>query len=64
LRWAIACAFPHDRRGESRTHGVRYFSSDDPAFFDREHIYGDKSGDYPDNAERFSEFSRVAIEFA
>jgi starch synthase len=32
-------------------------------FFDREHLYGDKSGDYPDNAERFTEFSRVAIEF-
>ena len=43
--------------------GVRYFFVDDPAFFDRENIYGDKSGDYPDNAERFTEFSRVAIEF-
>ena len=43
--------------------GVRYLFVDDPDFFDREHLYGDKNGDYPDNAERFAEFSRVAIEF-
>lgn len=43
--------------------GVRYFFVDDPAYFDREQLYGDKSGDYPDNAERFAEFSRAAIEF-
>jgi starch synthase len=43
--------------------GVRYFFVDDPAFFDRAHLYGDKTSDYPDNAERFAEFSRVAIEF-
>jgi len=42
--------------------GVRYFLVDDPPFFDRPQLYGDKSGDYPDNAERFAEFSRVAIE--
>ena len=42
--------------------GVRYFFADDPAFFDRAQLYGDKTGDYPDNAERFAEFSRVAIE--
>ena len=41
---------------------VRYFFADDPEFFDREQLYGDKSGDYPDNAERFAELSRVAIE--
>src|SRR6266852_3873730 len=44
--------------------GVRYFFVDDPEYFDREQLYGDKSGDYPDNAERFAEFSRAAIEFA
>jgi starch synthase len=44
--------------------GVRYFLVDDPEFFDRDQLYGDKSGDFPDNAERFAEFSRVAIEFA
>src|SRR5208282_2388995 len=43
--------------------GVRYFFVDDPTFFDRAELYGDRSGDYPDNAERFAEFSRVAIEF-
>jgi len=42
--------------------GVRYFFVDDPPYFDRPHLYGDKSGDYVDNAERFAEFSRVAIE--
>jgi starch synthase len=43
--------------------GVRYFFVDDPAYFDRAQLYGEKSGDYPDNAERFAEFSRAAIEF-
>jgi starch synthase len=43
--------------------GVRYFFVDDPEYFDREQLYGDKTGDYPDNAERFAEFSRAAIEF-
>jgi starch synthase len=43
--------------------GVRYFFVDDPGFFDRAELYGDKNGDYPDNPERFAEFSRVAIEF-
>jgi starch synthase len=42
--------------------GVRYFMVDDPPYFDRPHLYGDKNGDYPDNAERFAEFSNVAIE--
>jgi starch synthase len=54
--------FPAIVEGQPRT-GVRYFFVDDPPFFDRDHLYGDKSGDYPDNAERFTEFSRVAIEF-
>jgi starch synthase len=44
--------------------GVRYFFLDDPAYFDREQLYGIKGSDYPDNAERFAEFSRAAIEFA
>ena len=55
--------FPSIAEGVSVA-GVRYFFVDDPGYFDREHPYGDKSGDYPDNAERFTEFSRVAIEFA
>jgi starch synthase len=43
---------------------VRYFFADDPAFFDRDQLYGNKSVDYSDNAERFAELSRVAIELA
>jgi len=42
--------------------GVRYFFVDDPAYFDREGLYGDTTGDYPDNAERYGEFCRAAIE--
>lgn len=42
--------------------GVRYFFVDDPDYFDREQLYGDKAGDYADNAQRFAEFSRAAIE--
>ena len=44
--------------------GVRFFFVDDPAYFDRAQLYGAKGVDYPDNAERFAEFSRAAIEFA
>ena len=44
--------------------GVRYFFLDDPFYFDRDGIYGDKNGDFRDNAERFTEFSRAAIELA
>jgi starch synthase len=44
--------------------GVRYFFVDDPEYFDREALYGGRNGDYPDNAERYSEFCRVAIEMA
>jgi len=43
--------------------GVRYYFVDDPEFFNREKPYGDKAGDYADNAERFAELSRAAIEF-
>ncbi len=44
--------------------GVRYFFVDDPAYFDRDGLYGGPSGDYPDNAERYAEFCRAAIEVA
>jgi len=44
--------------------GVRYFFVDDPGYFDRDGIYGGPTGDYWDNAERFSEFSRAAIEIS
>jgi starch synthase len=42
--------------------GVRYFFVDDPAYFDRESLYGNARGDYPDNPERYAEFCRAAIE--
>ncbi len=44
--------------------GVRYYFVDDAEYFQREKLYGDKNGDYTDNARRFGELSRAAIEFA
>ena len=44
--------------------GVRYFFVDDPGYFDRDGLYGGPTGDYPDNAERYSEFCRAAIEIS
>ena len=44
--------------------GVRYFFVDDPAYFDRDGLYGTAAGDYPDNPERYSEFCRAAIELS
>lgn len=44
--------------------GVRYFFVDDPEYFDREQLYGVQGRDYPDNAERFGEFCRAAIEIS
>lgn len=55
--------FPAIANG-SVLHGVRYFFLDDPAYFDREGLYGDKIREYPDNAERYTEFCRAAIELA
>jgi len=47
-----------------RLAGVQYFFVDDPEYFDREQLYGVGGRDYPDNAERFAEFARSAIELA
>ncbi len=58
-----ALRFPALAEGPSYN-GVRYFFVDDPEFFDRPHLYGNKNDDYPDNHARFTEFSRAAIEFA
>jgi len=44
--------------------GVRYFFVEDPAYFDRDGLYGGSTGDYPDNPERYAEFCRAAIEIA
>ncbi len=44
-------------------HGVSYYFLDDPEYFDRDQLYGVAGKDYPDNAERFAEFSGAAVEF-
>ncbi len=53
--------FPAIAEGQTAD-GVRHLFVDDPGYFDRSQLYGDNEGDYPDNAERFAEFSRAAIE--
>ncbi|MGD0014342.1 MAG: glycogen synthase GlgA [Bryobacteraceae bacterium] len=40
---------------------VPYFLVDCPSLYDREGLYGDASGDYPDNPIRFAVLSRVAL---
>src|SRR5580700_7816763 len=57
-----ALRFPAIADG-GRPAGVQYFFVDDPEYFDREQLYGVAGKDYPDNAERFAEFSGAAIEF-
>ncbi len=54
--------FPAISEGAS-VGGVRYFFVVDRGYFDREQLYGEKGVDYPDNAERFTEYCRTAIEF-
>jgi len=58
-----ALRFPAIADG-GRPRGVQYFFVDDPEYFDREQLYGVGGRDYPDNAERFAEFARAAIELA
>ena len=41
--------------------GIKVYFIENPAFYDRDALYGDKSGDYPDNLERFSYYSRKAL---
>jgi starch synthase len=45
-----------------RTDGVTIHFIDRPAFFDRDHLYGTATGDYPDNGERFAFFCRASLE--
>ncbi len=47
-------------RGEAD--GVPLFLVDHPGFFARRGIYGDESGEYPDNLRRFIFFGRAAAE--
>src|SRR5258705_12007047 len=41
--------------------GPQVFFIEHPDFFDRPGIYGDSSGDYPDNARRFATFCLAAL---
>src|SRR5262245_28252529 len=43
---------------------VPVYLIDQPAYFDRESLYGEKGKDYVDNCERFVFFSRAALELA
>jgi starch synthase len=42
--------------------GVRYYFVDCPELFDRQELYGTRTGDYPDNSERFGLFCRAVLE--
>lgn len=42
--------------------GVQFYFIEYPPYFDRDGLYGNPAGDYPDNAERFSLFSRAVLE--
>jgi starch synthase len=50
--------------GGGFVHGVQYFFVEDSEYFDRDGIYGTPNGDFPDNAERYAELCRAAIEVA
>ncbi len=41
---------------------IRVYFIENDAYFNRDSLYGDKTGDYPDNLERFSYFSRAALD--
>jgi starch synthase len=44
--------------------GVRTLLLDSPEYFEREHLYGPLTSDYPDNAERFAWLCHAAIAWA
>jgi starch synthase len=50
--------------GEVEDAGVRFVFIDNPAYYDRDYLYGPSSGDYPDNAARFTFLAREAIAWA
>lgn len=43
--------------------GVRALLVDEPALYDRDHLYGDAHGEYADNARRFGLLARAALEW-
>jgi len=42
--------------------GVQFYFIEYPPFFERDALYGTPTGDFPDNAERFSLYSRAVLE--
>ncbi len=44
--------------------GIEVFFIENQKYFDRDQLYGDKFGDYPDNLERFAYFSKACLELA
>jgi starch synthase len=58
----------HDRRAEGRIFeatapgGVPFYFVECDPYFDRPQLYGTAEGDFPDNAERFTFFSRSVLE--
>lgn len=56
----LVCNIRATRAGDE---GIVYFVERDP-FFDRDHLYTSGNGDYADNLQRFSFFSRAALLFA
>lgn len=42
--------------------GLTFYLLENKAYFGREHLYQTEKGDYPDNAQRFAFFSRVAMD--
>ena len=60
---------PVGDRSEPTTVSETFIGKDVPVYlvraekyFDRDYLYGTANGDYPDNAERFTFFSRAALE--
>jgi starch synthase len=47
-----------------RRNGVQYYFVDCPELFDRPGLYGTRTGDYPNNWERFGLFCRAVLEAA
>jgi starch synthase len=48
----------YDEFGVTKHNGVEVFFIKNDKYFQRDYIYGTSSGDYPDNLERFSFFSK------
>ena len=49
------------REGRLPKSQVPIYFVDQPAYFDREKLYGDEAGDYRDNGDRYSFFSRAVL---